>query len=183
MPEGAIETTRHECRGPPPRNVGKAPTHRLGPAPYGPHVSVQGRVRGLRHRIEDYGEDSPTYTVWTFRLDRHDSAGNSLRPVPVQMRGAAFDGSLDEGDVVRVAGRWKDGTLHGERIDNLTTGAAITRRSFKLAGLIAFAVLVLLVVAGFFVVRNIIDDHSQDGREWYCEQAEEVRRAPVSGCE
>lgn len=170
-------------QGPTSQNVGKVPTRRLAPAPYGPQVSVQGRVRGLRQRIEDYGEDSPTYTVWTFRLDRHDSAGNRLRPVAVQMRGAAFDGSLDEGDVVRVAGRWKDGTLHGERIDNLTTGAAIKRRSFKLAGLIAFAVFVLLVVAGFFVVGNIMDDRAQDGREWYCEQAEEVRRAPVPGCE
>jgi hypothetical protein len=164
-------------------NVGKIPTRRLALTRYGPRVSVQGQVRGLRQRTEDYGEDSPTYTVWTFRLERHDFAGNRLRPVPVQMRGAAFDGSLDEGDIVRVAGKWKDGTLHGERIDNLTTGAAVKPRSFKVVGLLVFAVFVLLMVAGFFVVGNFMGDHAQEGREWYCEQAEEVRGSSVPGCE
>ncbi len=117
--------------------------HRSGKA------SVQGQIRGIQQRSESMGEGS--VSVWTFRLERYDDSGNRMRPIPVQMRAASFDGSLHEGDEARAIGIWKAGTLHTDQVDNLTTQSTVRARSFRKAiiiTLIIFAAVAGLLFAG-----------------------------------
>ncbi|GLW96854.1 FHA domain-containing protein [Microtetraspora sp. NBRC 16547] len=115
------------------------------------HATVVGQARGIQQRSERYGDGGKT--VLAFRVERYDNSGNRLRPVPVQLRATWFDGSLCEGDEVRVTGRWKNGTLHTDRVENMTTGAAIMVPSSKgcLGCLMVFLVVVALVAILFVV--------------------------------
>ncbi|GAB1823807.1 hypothetical protein HerbRD11066_69710 [Herbidospora sp. RD11066] len=112
-------------------------------------ATVEGYVRGVRQRHENYGENGGLI-VLTFRLERFDRAGNCFPPVPIQLRATAFDGSFDEGDEVRVTGRWKRGTLHARRVHNITTGAAVGPAS--VTGCLLFLLASVIVVAAILVV-------------------------------
>ncbi len=83
-------------------------------------------------------------TVWNFRIDRHDASGNRLAPVPVEMRGYSFSGSVSNGDEIRVKGRWKSGTLHVEELDNLTTGAEVRAKSYRTLRTVLLIVFLLI---------------------------------------
>ena len=183
---------------------GPAPTPpaaaRLGPPPAPPrpaasragwaneqrrgHGSVVGQIRGIHHRTESYGQGGSA-EVWTFRLERYDDGGNRLPPVPVQLRGHAFEGALHEGDEVRVTGRWKDGTLHSARVENRTTGAIVKPRSFTKA-LVAFLIIVALMVGGFaiFVVysQQAFEQSAEQNWNEFCEQAGELGATLPPGC-
>ncbi|WP_157845209.1 hypothetical protein [Pseudofrankia sp. EUN1h] len=130
------------------------------------YATVVGQARGITQRQESYG-DNQSSTVLTFRLERYDTDGNRLRPVPVQMRTIGFDGALGDGDEILVSGQWKDGTLHSQRMENLTTGGAVKGRSIKKMLLICLAALVAMaVVIGGFAIYS---EHSQTQN--FCEQA------------
>lgn len=91
---------------------------------HGRGAQLVGTVRDLRHRERD--DAGTAMTVLDFRIERHDASGNRLAPVPVQMRGMSFSGSVNNGDDVRVdKGKWRHGTLRVEALGNLTTGASV----------------------------------------------------------
>ena len=52
-----------------------------------------------------------SYDVWRFRVEKKDSQGNYLPPVSVQMKGKTFEGFINEGDIVRIDKKWKEGQL------------------------------------------------------------------------
>jgi hypothetical protein len=116
---------------------------------------IAGQARGIQSRTES-SANGEAMTIWAFRIERYDSAGNRLRPVAVEMRGRGFQGSLHEGDDVRVSGTWKDGTLRSQRIDNLTTHALVRAKPFPWKPLLVFLTIVLIVVIAFavFVIRS-----------------------------
>lgn len=115
---------------------------------------VEGQVRGIMAR-SDGGEGE---TVWTFRLERYDELGNRELLVPVEMRGYRFEGSIAEGDWVRLRGSARRGTIRVAELENVTTGATVTanttpRTVGAIAGAIFAAVFVAVVV--FMVVMFI----------------------------
>jgi hypothetical protein len=92
--------------------------------------AITGEARGFQSRTESRGPQSPAEIVWTFRVERYDTDGNRLPPVPVEMRSDSFEGFINEGDVVAVPGRWREGQiLHATTLRNITTGALVTARS------------------------------------------------------
>jgi hypothetical protein len=108
-------------------------------------------VRDLRHRDRD--DAGAAMTVLDFRIERHDANGNRLAPVPVQMRGLSFTGAVNNGDEIRVrSGKWRDGTLRVEHLDNLTTGAKVrTESGHRAVGCFFFAVLSIILVGFAFL--------------------------------
>jgi hypothetical protein len=99
--------------------------------------------------------------VWHFRIERHDASGNRLAPVPVEMRGLSFSGTVSNGDEVRVNGRWRKGTLRVERLDDLTTGAQVRAKAYRglnAVGCIVFGIFFLAFFAFMAVVfvQNVI---------------------------
>ncbi|MBE3201633.1 MULTISPECIES: hypothetical protein [Parafrankia] len=116
-------------------------------------------------------------TVWAFRIERYDSAGNRLPPVAVEMRARGFEGSLSEGDEVRVAGSWKDGTIRAERIENLTTNSLVRKRRFPWKGLVIFLVLAFVLVAAFMVLGTVMS--ASDHQNW-CDSARDAGIRPAS---
>jgi hypothetical protein len=144
---------------------------------------VSGQVRGLQQRTESYSEHGRK-SVLVFRLERYDTAGNRLRPIPVQMRAIGFDGWLSDGDEVQVTGRWKDGTLHGSRADNLTSGAAVTSQSWKKRALLAaVAIVVMATVFGVLAMHlsHSFNDEQNRNHQLYCEQVQS-KGLTVPGC-
>jgi hypothetical protein len=141
-------------------------------------ATLVGEVHLMQQRTEHMGEDS-SRTIWSFRLVRYDPGGNALRPVPVEMRGIAFEGSLAEGDQVRVAGRWRGGTLRAEQLENLTTGALVRAKSYK--GLMIAALVVFLIFAGLIAwwaidSSNDFDRRSEQNQQLFEQRSEEMQR-------
>lgn len=115
---------------------------------------VEGQVRGIMSRSEE-GEGE---AVWTFRLERYDAVGNRELLVPVEMRGYRFEGSIAEGDWVRLRGSERRGTLQVSELENVTTGATVrVKTTPRIVGIVAgvtFAALFVAVVV-FMVVMVI----------------------------
>lgn len=156
--------------GPPAGTVGHG-------SPRRGHATVVGQVRGVQQRTDGFGEQGGN--LLTFRIERYDAAGNRLQPVPVQLRTRGYDGTLSDGDEVRVTGRWKDGTLHTDRVQNLTTGAAIVGKSIKAVLLVFLALVAVLAVAFvvvFFSVQNAFWDDVDQRRREFQEQADQRDR-------
>ena len=148
-----------------------APGQTIPPcAAQGPQGPLQGEVRGFRERRESEGDISPI--VWTFRLERYRD-GARLPPIPVEMRGAAFAGFINEGDTVVLYDRWRAGiTARVTRVYNLTGGAEVraldrsavfleslkallTTRSLFGAVLVGMTLLVILITLTACVIMLI----------------------------
>jgi hypothetical protein len=87
-------------------------------------------------------------TIWTFRIERYDDAGNRVALVPVEMRGLHFEGSLANGDRVRAWGRFRGGTFRATEIENWTTGTRF--RSRRIPGVAALLIgIFFAAVVGF----------------------------------
>lgn len=106
-------------------------------------AELVGQVRAFQSRTEPYGESSQR-TIWNFRVERFDDDGNLVLRVPVEMRGLSFQGSIADGDTVRVAGRERHGTVRARRVENRTTGAVVTARDQPIA-ITALGVLIAIV--------------------------------------
>ncbi|WP_158710162.1 hypothetical protein [Streptomyces katrae] len=111
----------------------------------------------MQTRTEQQGESRPE-TVWTFRVERYDEAGNRVMLVPVEMRGYAFEGAISEGDWVQARGKMKRGTLRASKVENLTSGASVNARtvpkSCSIPVAIAFAIFFAAVLA--FVIWGFL---------------------------
>lgn len=104
-------------------------------------------MRALHSRTERQGE-SDFSTVWTFRVERYDEAGNRISLIPVEMRGYRFEGAIHEGDWIRARGRIKSGTLHVIRLENLTTNASVRAKGIPKPILIV-AYIMMFAIAAF----------------------------------
>ncbi|MFC8392514.1 hypothetical protein [Streptomyces sp. NPDC057238] len=96
-----------------------------------------------------------------FRIERYDAAGSRTVLIPVEMRGLTFHGSIQEGDLVRVRGKVKNGTLRATKLDNLTTGAGVHAKGIPKAAYIAAVVIFVLGVLA--LILWTISDFSGTG--------------------
>lgn len=148
----------------PPVGPGPPPSPPPGPVGGEPGYVGTGRVVGEARGVQTRSEQDPLtperqFTVLTFRVERFDRAGNRLPPVAVQMRGRTFEGAISEGDWVEVAGAGPpSGTLHVDRVRNLTTAALIRAKGGdrSLAYWIVVGVMVVIVVLVSLVAVMII---------------------------
>jgi hypothetical protein len=108
-------------------------------------VTVTGEVHSVQQRTEWVHEGS-SRSIWSFRLDAADQNGSRLGAVQIEMRGLSFEGNLTNGDSVRVTGRWRNGAIRAEEVQNLTTGALVRAKNYR--GLMIGAILFFVVVAG-----------------------------------
>jgi hypothetical protein len=61
-------------------------------------------------------------SILNFRIHRYDRAGNQLPPMPVELRAKELRGALNEGEWIRVPGKWKRGhTKQVKRVFDITT--------------------------------------------------------------
>jgi hypothetical protein len=130
--DGAWSPPRHQqpvcggSRGPnsapggsPPQPIRRPPAPRTD----GHTRVVGGQVRGIETLFAQRSESNEM--IWTFRVERYDEAGNRVQLVPVEMRGQAFEGSINDGDWVRAHGKFRAGTFRAKDVENVTTGAGI----------------------------------------------------------
>ena len=95
---------------------------------HGPKNRLVGEARAFQSRNEQVA--FVNVTVWSFRVDRFDCrSGNRLPPVPVEMRGLRFDGSISEGDHIEVYVRSEGRqTVAARWVKNLSTGTLVEAR-------------------------------------------------------
>jgi hypothetical protein len=122
---------------------------------------LQGEVRGFR--VDREHESAINPLVWTFRLDRYNKSGLQLPSIPVEMRGASFEGFIHEGDTVMLYDSWQEGSLvHAKRVFNLTSGIevkAIDRHDLfgsSLRSLFTSRSLLSFIFIGMLVVVSLI---------------------------
>jgi hypothetical protein len=92
------------------------------------------KVSGIARNVVIQRQDAfkRTMTSLTFRVEVSDENGNIVQQIAVIMRGDRINGHLNDGDEVRVKGKygWFKQQVQAERVKNLTTGEMITRHSF-----------------------------------------------------
>lgn len=171
----------------------------VGPvAPRSGAVTVTGEARAVQQRTEWVNEHG-SRSIWTFRLDATDQNGARLGLVQVEMRGITFEGTIADGDSVRVSGRWHKGSIRAEDVQNLTMGTLVRAKNYR--GLKIAAAIVFVVGAGvfaFFAIdssrdaaarheefeqkRQEIMEQQQGIDEEFCETAKDAGITPP-GCE
>jgi hypothetical protein len=145
-----------------------------------------GVVRDLRHR--DHDDAGMPMTVVDFRIERHDASGNRLAPVPVQMRGQSFSGSVNNGDEIRVnKAEWRHGTLRVTALHNLSTGASVRAGRHRgwtiVTWLFTVVFLAFLAVIVIVIIRSSIgSDEGPEPPSWYCEDAQRDGGPTPLGC-
>jgi hypothetical protein len=72
--------------------------------------------------------------------------------VPVEMQGYTFEGSLAEGDWVRLRGSLKRGTFRASEVENLTTGATVSAKRARRGGVVVVGALFLALFVAVVVV-------------------------------
>ncbi len=129
--------SRHTHEPSAPRSKGLANTSRS--------AVIRGQVSGLQQRLEHWAVRP--VTVWDFRVERHDDAGNPLPRIHVEMRGRSFEGSIANGDWVEITANRKNGkVLHTRNVRNLTAGVIVTTRGQTVARTEATLRLVMLLI-------------------------------------
>ncbi|MFJ1560816.1 hypothetical protein [Streptomyces mirabilis] len=124
--------------------------HSHGPAAVADGTTIaEGQVRSVQVQSTYRGENTQSKTVWTFRIERYDDAGNRILLIPVEMRGLTFEGSINDGDWVRTRGRMRSGTLRVTRLENLTTGASVRAKGVSKAAWIVGGLFLLFILAWF----------------------------------
>jgi hypothetical protein len=110
----------------------------------------RGVVHGFQQRTESIGDKQ--IQVWNFRIDRYLD-GEPLPPIPVEMRGSRFNGSVMDGDEVEVFGHLRKGhLLQTNRVFNWTNDTEVTTGNViptdKIIGWILFlAAIIAILVA------------------------------------
>ncbi|MFE1411238.1 hypothetical protein ACFW6F_10600 [Streptomyces sp. NPDC058746] len=112
-------------------------------------------MNDFRTQREQWGNGG-SEEVWHFRLTRHDADGNSLQPIPVEMRALSFSGSVSNGDEVQLAGRWRDGTLRVDELSNLTTHARVHNKAYRGQLILARVLLILIALAVLIGIVSLV---------------------------
>jgi hypothetical protein len=108
---------------------------------------VVGQARDVQTRSDTDWFTKTERLVLAFRVQGFDASGNLELLVPVEMRGSTFEGSVRDGDRVRVTGRYRRGILHAKKIENLDDGSEISARGLPTAVKVLTAVAVTAVAA------------------------------------
>jgi hypothetical protein len=120
--------------------------------------NLTGEARSVEWRMESGG--NVNIKVFSFRVQRYDNLGNPMEPIPVQMRGVVFTGTIQEGDKVCIPGEWKVGhLLQPKKIDNLTTKSVFkpgrkiskTERVLDIVYLAFWFVIIPLIIYYFLI--------------------------------
>lgn len=90
--------------------------------------------------------------ILQFLVEITDDFGEPREWVPVEMKGKAFDGYVDEGHLVAVFGEWRRGkVIRSKRVYNLTTDArVIARMSTQPCAVRAIMACVLIAILSAF---------------------------------
>jgi hypothetical protein len=154
---------------PPPRPLDPAPVP-AGGSPGGAIAdaenlhAIRGKVRGFQSRTETSGgggnRPAVTHTVWTFRLITFDDSGNELRPIPVEMRAVSFEGFLNDGDDIEIAGKWRAGSTAGamlqpEEVYNHDTQSWIRVKTVKISKAVKAFLFVVIIFFGSMLLVGI----------------------------
>lgn len=123
-------------------------------------TGLAGEVRGLRER-QEVGPQKESWTVQSFRLERFDASGNRLSPVPVELRGLRFSGTLTEGDWVEVDPRRSVGdTVRVRHVVDHTTGAVVSglgpRAGTRIGNTIGWLVVAVILGGILLFVRAVM---------------------------
>jgi len=110
-------------------------------------VTVTGKVRDLQQRSGTHWFTKSEEAILSFRASIFDEAGNLSRLVPVEIRGSAIAGALNENDEVEAFGRFRAGTLRAKWIKNLTDGSVVTAETFPLWMKVVMAFFFALIAA------------------------------------
>jgi hypothetical protein len=90
-------------------------------------------VTNLQYRTEAAGASDNARTIYNFRLEVIDEAGQRHGVVGVELRGLGFKGGISDGDWVEID---RNARRHGEAFEirslrNLTTGGEVKGRRFR----------------------------------------------------
>jgi hypothetical protein len=118
---------------------------------------VVGSARDVQTRADTDWFTKSQHSVLAFRVESFDESGNLELLVPVEMRGLAFEGFLNEGDPVRVTGRLKRGILQAKKVENLRDDSMLTAKGLPpVAKVLAVALLVVIAAFIAFVVFQLM---------------------------
>jgi hypothetical protein len=122
-------------------------------------VTVTGKVRDLQQRSGTHWFTKSEEAIVSFRASVFDEAGNLSRLVPVEIRGSAIAGSLNENDDVEAFGRYRAGTLRAKWIKNLTDGSLLTAEGLPVwakvvAGLFFALIAAFMLFVGYQLVSG-----------------------------
>lgn len=115
----------------------------------------KGKVSGFMPRTESGVFRKRQTLVWNFRLERYTEDGRPLPRVAVELRAKYYTGgSVNNGDVVEVAGRQsRNGIVSVRSVRNLTAGTVVRARRWNasvvvlnLLGFLLFIVVVAIIV-------------------------------------
>lgn len=130
---GGARESRYVSQGSGSPSFTSAPSSQVDEPTYSTGlVVIRGEARAVQQR--SVGSQTPM-EILTFRVERYDSAGNRLTPVPVELGGGLqwgggrISGQVSDGDKVEVHGQWRGGNLRAEKIINRSTGAHVEGRS------------------------------------------------------
>jgi hypothetical protein len=113
----------------------------------------RGSIDGIATHVVPMPGTGPTPSRLTFRVERYDSRGGRLAPVPVEMTGGNIKGQLLDGDEIRLEhSRVRGGAYHPRRVVNLRTGETVQlgRRFGYWLGM-AISWIVFLAIIGFII--------------------------------
>jgi len=119
-----------------------------------PGGRLVGEARNVTVRQEFQANSLAEYTIWSFRVDRYDAAGNRLDPIAVELRGLGITGTIAEGDRVAVNGKPpRDKPLRVRMVYNLTTHSRVSANIpfwYRISKTIGFLLgLIVLFSLGF----------------------------------
>jgi len=87
-------------------------------------ILLKGIVRGFNQGTENLLSGRQKF-VWNFRIECFDDQGNLRNTIPVKMKGDGLQGTIHDGDEIKVS-HWKKGELlQTDRIKNLTSGIEV----------------------------------------------------------
>ncbi|MCP6757167.1 MAG: zinc ribbon domain-containing protein [Fischerella sp. CENA71] len=123
------------------------------------HVLIDpvGEVHTFSQELESSsGASERTILVWRFRVYVFDQVGNLTYQIPVEMRSKSFTGSVRDGDIVKLPGRWSEGEIYEHNtIINKTLGIQVFSRSDLTLSEILFGGLVGLFLSIIFICVGV----------------------------
>ena len=127
--------------------------------------AIIGYVKNIKERSEKKGIND-TLTIMTFHVERFDQQGNRIAPIPVEMKGMSFSGSINEGDHVGIDTHFREGKiLQVKKLHNLTNKSLVLtkgttmpfylRIANAMGWLLWFIIMIGIFALIFAVISNI----------------------------